>query len=195
MWIAAVFLFCLFTAPIRLELIVHTRENTETSGILRVMIWGVKTARSFRLQKQDQQFILRFKKKRLPLKKLGFKKQNRLTAAFPPLRRYLKRLSFRLNMRLYASIGMQDAALTAIICGGLKALLGLIPSIQAAVFPDYKAKEYSMKFHCIAETRLGNLFLTFLWVGIACAARSLSGGTFSGNHQRSKNQFGHADSP
>ena len=194
MRIAAVIFYLIMIAPVQLDLYFYADEKDLPHGFVCAALWGFSHSLRYHVEKREQEFILCIGRKSKTLKgKINRKKRN--NALFMPLKKEIKKLIALFHFRLYALIGLKDAANTAVACGTLNAIFGIFPYIKASIRPYYQAKGYALFFHCIAEFRLGTLFLTFLQIGIASAVRILSGGNVNGNHQRSKNQLGHADGP
>ena len=190
MRIAAVILYLFVIAPVRIDLFFYAATKKLPHGAIGIRLWGFSRILHYHVEKNDQNIELVIHQKHIPLKK---SKPQKKKASLPHSQ--LENLIQLFQLRLYAKIGLLDAAHTAIFCGTLNAIGGILPHVNAQIYPDYQSEGDSVAFHCIAEFRLGNLILAFLKIGIAYAVRILSGGMIHGNHQGSKNQFSHADGP
>ncbi len=133
------------------------------------------------------------KKRTIPIY-LRFKHRKKtLIRIFPPLRRLRSDWLRHTRFCLLASVGLPDAAQTALLCASLQAALCRVSRLDARVQPQYRAPGYDVHFECIAAFRLGKLWLTAAALAFAAARRSIQGGTAGGNHPGSADQHGHAD--
>ena len=191
---AAVFLFALIAAPIRLELAFEVGNRRLLSGYIVIRLYGAafrlplrmtrpKAGGSFYLQ------IARFQPIRIRISLKGYKKPG------VRLKNHINswRSNFTLSIKMRLSLG--DACHTALTCGTLQALLSAFPQVDAAIRPVYGEAGFDLQVRCIAVFRLGKLFLTAILVGLERLSSKTAGGAANGNHSESANQFSHADSP
>ena len=193
MRIAAVLFYCLAVLPIRLRLRLRIASGSLPQGALWIGS-GLSFSLPLSLLRVNGRFYLQLgKEKTIPIH-LRFKRRKKpLIRIFPPLGRHRSDWLRHTRFCLLASVGLTDAAQTALLCASLQAALCPIPRLVARVQPQYRAPGYDVHFECIAAFRLGKLWLTAAALAFAAARRSIQGGTAGGNHPGSADQHGHAD--
>lgn len=191
---AAVFLFALITAPIRLELACEVGNRRLLSGHLVIRLYGAAFRLPLRIirPKPEGCFYLQvahFQPLPIRISLKGYKKPG------VRLKKHIKswRSACTLSMKMRLSLG--DACRTALTCGALQALLSVFPQVDAAISPVYGEAGFDLQVRCIAVFRLGKLFLTAMLVGLDRLSSKTAGGAADGNHSESANQFSHADGP
>lgn len=191
---AAVFLFALIAAPVRLELVLETGNRRLLSGHLVICLYGAAFRLPLRIirPKPDGSFYLqiaRFKPLRIRISPKGYKRPGLR------LKNHIKswRSAYTISFKMRLSLG--DACHTALACGTLQALLSAFPQVDAAISPVYGKSGFDLQVRCISVFRLGKLFLTAMLVGLDRLSSKTAGGAANGNHSQSANQFSHADGP
>ena len=194
MRIAAVLFYCLAVLPIRLRLRLRIASGSLPQGALRIDSRGLSFSLPLSMLRVNGRFYLQLGKKRTIPIYLRFKHRKKtLIRIFPPLGRLRSDWLRHTRFCLLASVGLPDAAQTALLCASLQAALCRVSRLDARVQPQYRAPGYDVHFECIAAFRLGKLWLTAAALAFAAARRSIHGGTAGGNHPGSANQHGHAD--
>ena len=66
---------------------------------------------------------------------------------------YIRKTQLQADIR----IGVRDAATTALLCGLLNAVLGVLPDERMRITPDFRTETFCVEIKCIAAFRMGNL--------------------------------------
>ena len=194
MRIAAVFLYCLAVLPMKLRLRLRMASGVLPHGALWIGCGGFSFSLPLSLLRENGRYDVRLgKKKTIPVHLRFRRRKKALIRCFPPLKRLRSDWLHRIRFVLRVSVGLPDAADTALLCAALQAALAPFPNGAALIRPAYQTPGYDVRFECIAVFRLGKLLLTAAAFGFAAALRSIRGGTAYGNHPGSADQHGHAD--
>lgn len=187
--------YCLFVAPVRVALTLHTTEQTMICGHARVSIYGIGVTIPLRIVRREgpTRFFVQIGSQRLQPLKIKKRKKPALTKAFPPLAKNLRAWRSCFNARLCVRLGLADASATALACGALQQGAALLSPLHVLVSPDYQHAGYALQFCCIAVFRLGKLWITAALLLFGLAARKMAGGARDGRRSKSANQPGNAN--
>ena len=189
MRIAAILLYFFLITPIRIDCHFSAAEGELPRGTLDLRLWGHHRFLKYHAERNQDKIELIVNQKHIPLKRKQKNKKKKLPKSSA------NTIVRCLHLQIIATLCLADAAATAILCGVLTAAAGVFPAAKVNILPDYRGDRLSMTFHCIAQFRMGNLFLAIMKIGAAYTAQMLSGGKRNGNHTGSKNQLSHANGP
>lgn len=101
----------------------------------------------------------------------------------PMLRKQLLGYLRSIYVKADISLGLSDAAATALACGGLHAVFGCLPHMKAHVTPVFCSESICLNARCIASFRLGKLLLSaalYLHASMMQRMRQKAGGAAYG---------------
>lgn len=101
----------------------------------------------------------------------------------PILRKNLLSYFSSLSIRADISIGLQDAAATALLCGAISVFSGCLPRMRSRVQPVFNHDGFCFNAKCIASFRLGKLLLSaalYLHASMMQHKRQKAGGAAHG---------------
>ena len=138
--------YLLWITPIRLGVVFSWQSGNKPHFAAGALCWGMHLPKASARPRSASLSLPRILK--------GMKKS--------PLTRKLLRYALHVEQaEIIAQIGGRDAAWTALFSAGLQALLPCIPRIRCRVYPRLGGAS-AIKAGCIAEGRLGMLFLAAL---------------------------------
>lgn len=170
-------IYVLLITPLRLGVALRFGETEGLRGAAGIMLWGITLQAQARAVR-DAQGRLRlettFRGRMLP----GSQDPSGPTQGILRMLKALKRANraralLKKTVRLHAltldgSIGLEDAAATALCVAALQALAAVIPGMRSRLAPRFDGKSLVSGL-CIVDTRLGTLLAVCLLGAVSLA--------------------------
>lgn len=163
-------MYVLLITPLRLGVALRLGEADGPRGAAGVMLWGVTLQAQARAVRDDQgrlRLETSFRGKLLPGNRDPSGPAQGVVRVLKALKRAnIARALLKKTVRLHilavdGSIGLEDAAATALCVGTLRALAAIIPKMRCRLVPHFEGKS-QVSALCIVDTRLGTLLAVCL---------------------------------